>query len=181
MRWKNSRLQYGVVSVLLHWLVAIAVFALFLLGLWMTGLDYYHPWYQKAPNLHRSVGVLLFLIMVFRLIWRWRVGVPEPLATHTRLERVGAHLVHFLLYLALFAVMVSGYLISTADGRPVDVFGWFQVPALLSGIEGQEDVAGRVHLFLGYLTMGLAALHMLGALKHQFIDRDRTLMRMFGR
>jgi cytochrome b561 len=119
--------------------------------------------------------------MIVRLLWRWRVGVPEPLVSHSKLERVGAHLVHFLLYLALFGVVVSGYLISTADGRPVDVFGWFQVPALLSGIEGQEDIAGKVHLFLAYLTMGLVALHLLGALKHHFIDRDRTLMRMFGR
>jgi cytochrome b561 len=178
MRWKNNRLQYGVVSVFLHWLVAIAVFSLFLLGLWMTGLDYYHPWYQKGPNLHRSVGVLLFLLLLF---WRWRIGVPEPLVSHSRLERVAAHLVHVLLYLVLFGVMISGYLISTADGRPVNVFGWLQVPALVSGIGGQEDFAGKVHLFLAYSTMALVALHLLGALKHHFIDRDRTLMRMFGR
>jgi cytochrome b561 len=94
---------------------------------------------------------------------------------------VAAHLVHVLLYLVLFGVMISGYLISTADGRPVNVFGWLQVPALVSGIGGQEDFAGKVHLFLAYSTMALVALHLLGALKHHFIDRDRTLMRMFGR
>jgi cytochrome b561 len=181
MRWKNSRLQYGMVSVLLHWLAAIAVFALFLLGLWMTGLDYYHPWYQKGPNLHRSIGVLLFLTMVVRVLWRWRVGVPEPLVSHSRAERVVAHLVHLLLYLMLFGVLISGYLISTADGRPLEVFGWFQVPALLSGIEGQEDFAGKAHLFLAYSTMALVALHLSGALKHHFIDGDQTLTRMFGR
>jgi cytochrome b561 len=181
MRWKNNRLQYGVVSVFLHWLVAFTVFGLFLLGLWMTGLDYYHSWYQRGPNLHRAVGVLLFLTMAVRLFWRWRTGVPEPLVSHSRLERVAAHLVHVLLYLALFGVMISGYLISTADGRPVNVFGWFQVPALLSGVEGQEDFAGKVHLFSAYSTMALVALHLLGALKHHFLDRDRTLLRMFGR
>lgn len=181
MRWKNDRLRYGIVSVLLHWLVAFAVFGLFLLGLWMTSLDYYHPWYQKGPNLHRSIGVLLFLTMVLRLSWRWRVGVPESLNSHSKFERVVGHLVHVLLYLMLFGVMVSGYLISTADGRAVQVFGWFEVPALLSGLEGQEDFAGEVHLFMAYATMAFVALHLLGALKHHFIDRDRTLLRMFGR
>ncbi|MOA52423.1 hypothetical protein D3C78_1757160 [compost metagenome] len=77
--------------------------------------------------------------------------------------------------------MFSGYLISTADGRGIEVFGWFTVPATLSGIDGQEDIAGVVHLWLAWGLIGMAALHALAALKHHFIDRDATLSQMLGR
>jgi cytochrome b561 len=77
--------------------------------------------------------------------------------------------------------MLSGYLISTADGRPLEVFGLFSVPALVAGLEHQADIAGRVHLLLAYGLVGLALLHALAAFKHGFIERDRTLLRMLGR
>jgi cytochrome b561 len=76
--------------------------------------------------------------------------------------------------------MLSGYLISTADGRGLEVFDWFSVPATLSGLDRQEDIAGEVHLYLAWTVIVLAALHALAALKHHFIDRDPTLMRMLG-
>jgi cytochrome b561 len=76
---------------------------------------------------------------------------------------------------------LSGYLISTADGRPVDVFGIFTLPATLSGLPNQADTAGDLHLAMAIAVIVLAALHALAALKHHFIDRDRTLRRMLGR
>jgi cytochrome b561 len=90
-------------------------------------------------------------------------------------------LVHGLLYLLLFGVMVSGYLISTADGRPIEVFGLFAVPATVTGLPGQADRAGDIHLILAVTVIILAIVHALAALKHHFIDRDRTLVRMLRR
>jgi cytochrome b561 len=97
-----------------------------------------------------------------------------------RLERLLASSAHALLYVLLFAVMLAGYLISTADGRAIDVFGLFSVPATLTAIENQEDIAGEIHLVLAIVLVSLAAVHALAALKHHFIDRDRTLKRMLG-
>ena len=62
MQWRNTAHRYGLVSVLLHWLIAAAVFGLFGLGLWMVGLDYYSSWYRTAPDLHKGIGVLAFLV-----------------------------------------------------------------------------------------------------------------------
>jgi cytochrome b561 len=81
----------------------------------------------------------------------------------------------------LVLVTLSGYLISTADGRPLQVFGGLAIPATLSGLEGQADIAGAVHLALASSLIGVASLHALAALKHHFWDRDGTLLRMFGR
>lgn len=181
MSLRNNAQSYGLIAVVVHWLVALAVLGLFGLGLWMTSLSYYDPWYRHGPALHKSVGVLLFAVMIFRLIWRWISPPPPAIAGHSALERGAAKLAHLLLYLLIFAVMISGYLISTADGRSIEVFGLFSIPASITSIPNQEDFAGAVHLYLAIGLIVLVVLHALGAIKHHIIDRDRTLMRMFGR
>jgi len=178
---RNTESSYGLIAVLLHWLVALAVLGLFGLGLWMVELSYYDPWYRRAPDIHKGIGILLFLTLVLRLVWRLGNRRPRPLPEHTRIEVRAAAVIHPLLYLLPFAVMVSGYLISTADGRPIDVFGLFQVPATLTGLPNQADLAGDIHLALAITTIALASVHALAALKHHFLDRDRTLLRMLGR
>jgi cytochrome b561 len=174
----NSNEGYGVVAILLHWVTALVIIGLFALGLWMVDLTYYDEWYKRAPDLHKGVGVLLFLVMLLRLVWRNLNDKPEPAAGVTALENRLAGAVHHLLYALIFAVMISGYLISTADGRSIDVFGLFIVPALISGLPDQADIAGKVHLVLAVSLLSLAALHALAALKHHFFNRDLTLKRM---
>lgn len=180
MRWRNTADSYGLVNIVLHWVVALAAFGLFGLGLWMVDLGYYDAWYQRAPALHQSVGLTLFALLLLRVVWRLGGSMPRALQTHTALERRAAVLVHLLLYLLLFALVVSGYLIATADGRPIAVFGLFEVPALPALIEDQEDVAGEVHAWLAWSMIALALLHALAALKHHIIDRDASLVRMLG-
>ncbi|BCO30678.1 cytochrome b [Thiohalobacter sp. COW1] len=175
---RNTSTGYGWISILLHWLVALVIIGLFALGLWMTDLTYYDPWYREAPAIHKSVGILLFLAILLRLAWRWCNPRPVPLSNHKPWERRLAHWTHVLLYALPLLVMVSGYLISTAEGRPVEVFDWFSVPATFSGYEQQEDIAGEIHEILAFILIGLASVHALAALKHHFIDRDRTLRRM---
>ncbi len=178
MKWRNNSNSWGVTAILLHWLVALTLFGLFGLGLWMTGLDYYHPLYRQGPDLHRSIGVLLFITILLRIGWRLLNTTPDALPNHKRWEVTAAHAAHLLLYMLPLLIMVSGYLISTADGRSVSVFGWFEVPALYTAIEQQEEVMGVVHTTLAWTLIGIAAVHALGALKHHFIDRDKTLVRM---
>lgn len=181
MRITNTRDSYGLLAILLHWLVAAAVVGLFALGLWMVELSYYDTWYRTAPAIHKSVGVLLFGVVVVRLAWRQLGPRPAPLDSHRPFERRAAAVTHALLYALLIAVMLTGYLISTADGRPIDVFGLFQVPAIISGLPNQADIAGKVHLYLAVTLVSIAGLHALAALKHHLLDHDRTLLRMLGR
>jgi cytochrome b561 len=149
MQLRNSASRYGWVSIFLHWGVALAVFGLFALGLWMVGLDYYSSWRKDAPDLHKSIGLVLLGVMVLRVLWR--------LSAHRRRrcqlqphDALGAKLGHGFLYVGLFAVMIAGYLISTADGVGIPVFGLFEVPALVSGLPDQADTAGVIHLWLAW-------------------------------
>ena len=177
---RNTAKNYGVMAIALHWLVALVVVGLFTLGVWMTGLTYYDDWYRRAPDIHKSIGILLFFVMLARVVWRASNVVPDDEPGIGTLQRRIAHGVHLLLYLLLFAIMVSGYFISTADGKPIQVFGLFSVPATVSDIPNQEDFAGAVHWYLALTLIAFVVLHAAAALKHHFIDRDRTLKKMLG-
>jgi cytochrome b561 len=178
MMWRNTQDGYGLVSIVLHWLVALAVIGLFVLGLWMVDLGYYHAWYQRAPDIHKSVGVTLFAIMLLRVVWRYTNTIPEAIGTES--QRKAAARVHRFMYALIYMLMLSGYLISTADGRSIRVFDQFAVPASISGLPNQADIAGKVHELLAFALIALAGLHTLAALKHHLVDRDRTLRRMLG-
>ena len=152
MHWRNTVTAYGLLSIGMHWLVALAVFGLFGLGLWMVDLDYYSSWRHTAPELHKGIGLCLFALMLLRLLWRFVSPPPASLSSYSRLTRLGAKLGHSVLYLGLFAVMLAGYLISTADGRGISVFGWFDVPAS----HYQHSRAGRCRR-CGALLPGLGS------------------------
>jgi len=146
----------------------------------MVELKYYDPWYKQGPFIHKSIGVLLFLLTLARLLWRTINITPVELKAHTMWETYAARVSHVLLYILLFGVMLSGYFISTADGRTVDVFNLFSVPATVYGIEKQEDIAGEIHLVLAIVLVSISLIHALAAIKHHYFDKDSTLKRMIG-
>lgn len=174
--WRNHRNGWGWITIAMHWLSAVAIIGLFVLGWWMVDLGYYDAWYNLAPWWHRSLGMLVLGVTLARLVWR--LVQPAPRVPGKRLERLAAHLGHIGLYGLMLTVMVSGYLISTAKGRGIDVFGWFEVPALISGLPDQASIAGAVHWYSAVALMSLAGLHALAALKHHFLGRHDVLMRM---
>ena len=176
--WKNNKQQYGLISKGLHWLSALAVFVLFGLGYWMVDLDYYSEWYQRAPHGHESVGLLLLIVTLFRLVWRGIAIKPEAISSHSDLERKSSAIMAFALYFILLTVLASGYLITSADGKAIAVFDWFNVSAFILIAENQEDLAGEIHYYIAYTLIFMALIHGLAAIKHHFIDKDNTLKRM---
>lgn len=178
---KTPNKNWNPMIILLHWLVALVVVGLFALGWWMVDLNYYHAWYKTAPDTHKSIGLILFFVLIVRLILKTLTAAPSPLSSHAKWEKWLAQKTHWLLYLLLFVVMFSGYLISTADGRAISIFGVFDIPATLTSIPNQEDIAGTIHLYGACVLIGFSLLHAIGALKHHFIDKDNTLKRMLGK
>ena len=172
----NTKWPLG--SRILHWLSALLIFGLFALGYWMRTLDYYHPWYQQAPNLHKSFGIMLVLIMLIRMVWRFFTRKPEHMTSHKAWELKLAHIIHWILYLGILLILITGYLIATSENRPIEVFELFNVPAVMAAFEEQEDIAGFIHEWAAYILMAFVGFHILGALKHHFIDKDKTLKRM---
>ncbi|MGS0673543.1 cytochrome b [Shewanella sp. 0m-4] len=176
--FRNTDNSYGLVAILIHWLSAIAVIGLFAVGFWMVDLTYYSSWYQTAPHLHKSIGLLLLLLTLIRLVWRYFSVKPAELTTHKPWEKRAAHLAHNALYLLMLLIMLSGYLISTADGRGIWIFDWLEVPSFGELISKQADIAGAIHQYLAYGLIALVVIHAIGAFKHHYIDKDKTLSRM---
>ena len=158
--------------------MAVIIFAMFGLGLWMVELGYYDSWYHDAPYIHKAIGMLLLFALIFR--FGWRLSNKRPNLMGAAWEQFIALLVHRSHYLLLFAITISGYLIPTAEGVGIDVFGLFEVPASFSFTKKEADLIGMIHLYVAWAIIGLTSAHAAAALKHHFIDKDITLLRMLG-
>ncbi|NOH71343.1 cytochrome b [Vibrio pectenicida] len=170
--------NYNPVARTIHWITAIFVIGMFAAGLWMVDLSYYSEWYRTAPHWHKSIGILLAVLTLFRIIWKKLT--PAPDIEGKPYEIFAAKIVHFVMYLALIGLFVSGYLISTEDGRSIDVFDWFSVPALGALFENQADLSGNIHFYCAWALILMAAAHAMAAIKHHVINKDNTLRKMIG-
>ncbi len=169
---------YGLVTIIVHWVSALTIVFLFALGVYMVDLGYYDDWYHKGPALHISVGLLLLVLMTFRLLWRLLSRHPRPLPNHSLLVRFSATAVKVILYALIFTVMITGYLITSAEGRGPLLFDWVRFPVFLQLESDGVDLAGEIHEIFAWLIIIFASLHALAALFHHFVIRDRTLVRM---
>lgn len=176
MVYLNTKSGYGMIARMLHWSMALAVIFLFVLGYWMRTLTYASPYYQSAPKLHQSIGLILLVLLLIRFVWKLINTAPDD-TDLTQMEQLGSRLMHWFFYPLLLALMLAGYFISTLDGRPISFFGLFDVPAIYTQ-KGLESLAGTAHWALAYLTIGLAVFHCAAALWHHYIKKDRVLLRM---
>ena len=174
---KNSNNQFGLISKLIHWVSAIMLLTLFAFDFWMVDFSYYSEWCRVAPYYHKAFGLTLLALTTFRLIWKLVTPQPDIIAKN-KAEKVVAKLGHIALYVLMFVIMISGYLISTADGRGIELFSVITVPSIGEFITNQEDIAGVIHEYAAYTIIFLIIGHIAAALKHHFIDKDETLVRM---
>lgn len=177
MRFKNTKDNYGFVAIIFHWASAVFATGLFASGLWMTSLNYYSPWYHTVPPLHKAFGLMFAALILGRLAWKGLTASPEPIGS--KLEKKAATVAHAVLYLLLGVLFVSGYVIATSGGKPVSIFGIFEVPALFTA-KGAEITAGKIHLFTAWSLTLMVLLHAAAAIKHHFINKDAVLIRMLG-
>jgi cytochrome b561 len=167
---------YGRTAQTLHWLMFLLIAGAFGVGLWMAGLPV-GPQRFRAVPWHKAIGITIFALVFIRLIWRLGHPVPPLPASMPTWERVIAHASHWGLYLLMFAVPLSGWLMSSALGFSTVVLG-MKVPDLLERNRELGDTLKTVHYFLNKTLLLLIVLHFAAALKHYFIDRDDILQRM---
>lgn len=174
-------MRYDLTARLLHWLIAGLLIFLFGLGWYTTDLDYYDPGYRWTSDLHKALGLMMGVLIGVRIAWRLRHAPPAPLESHAAWERGLAQWVHVTLYGVMAALPVTGYLMATAAGHGIDMFGLGEIPTLFPPGKGREESMGRAHEILAYGGGLVVLAHLGGLLKHHFIDRDATLGRMlFG-
>jgi cytochrome b561 len=127
---------------------------------------------------HKSIGIVVLGVVGLRLLWRAldrRPAFPQDMSP---VERRLATSVHYTLYLCMFAMPISGWIINSAADFPFKLFGLWPVPDLVAPNESVQEVAELMHLLLFWLLAGATGLHVLAALRHHFIDKNRVLVRM---
>ncbi|WP_168452811.1 cytochrome b [Sphingopyxis microcysteis] len=168
--------RYTRVAIWLHWLIGLAVIAN--IGLAMLTEDMPRETHRAAMDVHKALGIAVLGLTIVRILWR--LGhKPPPLPTKTPAwQRLFAGVVHFLFYALLILLPLSGWVWMSAAGRPIDFFGVATIPTIVAANEGLADVMHDRHEVLGLAMLGLAAVHILAALKHQFVDRNGLMGRM---
>ena len=174
----NTKTDFGLVSKLLHWLIALGIIGLIWLGWWMVGLSYYDAWYNSALELHKAFGLVVLLLVFAKFCWQVGNRPPAPGAQLKPWERMASTGMHWVLYALMLVVPVTGYMITTSAGQRVSMFGWFDVPAMLPQSEALRDAAIAVHYYFSYGAIALVLGHAGAALKHHLVDKDDTLIRM---
>ena len=190
--------RYTKTAIILHWLIALGIFAMFGIGWYMADLpkegakqlayDIFdwgiYTWQlseEASPrtfyfNLHKSIGVTLFALIVIRVLWRLTHKPPALLASYKAIERKIATGAHHLLYLLMIALPLSGVIMAINSKYGIK---WFGI-SFISGTDNKpaRDFWVEVHEVIGVILLVIVIVHILGALKHKFIDKDETLSRM---
>lgn len=175
----DSESRYGLVARALHWVVAFLIIALIPLGWYMVRLDYYDPWSHDALEIHKGLGMVVLLLASIMISSQITSRRTLTAVSRKQWEALAAKITHYLLYALMLVVPATGYIVSTSAGAGVSVFGLFEVPAILPKSVPLRDAAISVHYYFAYLGVGLIALHVAGAIKHHFIEKDDTLRQMF--
>jgi cytochrome b561 len=169
--------RYTAPAVALHWLMALGLLGTFALGLYMHELPL-SPAKLRLYSWHKWAGVALFLLAFARLAWRATHRPPALPEAMPRPQRMAAALAHHLLYLLMFAVPLSGWLMSSALGFQTVWFGLVPIPDLLSKDPDLGEILKAVHMTLNFLMAAVVLAHAAAAVKHHVVDRDDVLRRM---
>lgn len=161
---------------LFHWGIAALMLAMLTAGLLMVkSLD---PWQLTVLSLHKAFGLLALLLVSLRLVNRLRQQLPALPDTLPAIQKAIARASHYLLYGLMFAMPLSGYAMQYFAARPVEVFGWFRLPAALEVDIGLYSLFRELHSILALALVALIMLHIAGALHHHFIRKDKVLKTM---
>ena len=172
--------KYHLSARIIHWIMALIIISLLVVGFYMTNfLDKEASYRMTIYGLHKSFGALVIFLFVIRIFIRLSKEVPKlPNSIGINTQRL-AHLVHFLLYVLMIFMPLSGYLMSNFFGYPVHLFG-LSLPMLVTKNIELGQFFASTHKFLGFSFATVLFLHIAGVLKHRFFDipKNNILKRM---
>lgn len=167
-------------SQALHWLIALLILAMAVIGLMMVDLPN-TPTKIAVFAIHKSIGISILALVLVRLGWRLYAGAPAPIAGTPRVQQRIAGLMHVALYALLLAMPISGWLLNSAAGFPLQWFELINLPALTEQNDALKELATRAHQLMFLVLAGLVMLHAAAAIHHHLFLRDSTLVRMLPR
>ncbi|MBL4802133.1 MAG: cytochrome b [Emcibacter sp.] len=181
MALKNTDTSYGVIAKAFHWGMFLILLGLLVLGNYMHGLPADTPEQMGYKfglyDQHKSFGILILVLVVFRLGWRMINPSLKMPGNMSKIEIASAHAMHMLLYIIMLAQPLFGWLMSSYGGHPVKFFG-FNLPALAEKDKGMGDFFHEAHEITAFLLIAAFVIHVAAALFHHFVRKDDVLDRM---
>lgn len=176
----NTEGKYGLIAILFHWSMAILIIGLSVLGLYMVALPDVGFNKEKIVLIlyHKEFGLLVSVLFVARLCWRVTQVLPRLVAHLPDWQKIAARFVHLSFYALMMAMPISGWIMSSAAGIPVSFFGLFTLPDLVGSDDHLFQRFIDIHKWFGYFLILLIFVHVGAALRHHFVIKDDTLLRM---
>ena len=171
----DSDSVYGWVSILLHWVTAIAIIVLWFVGKSIT--DAAPEDTDAQRQLHISIAASAWLVILIRVIWRFRSGHPHVIGQTLFIHRI-AQVAHYSMLALVILMLVSGPMMVWSNGNPVTIFSWISIPGPIGASESTRTFAWFIHSNASWLLLWLFLLHVGGALKHLMFNDDDTMVRM---
>jgi cytochrome b561 len=174
--------RYSLTAIVLHWVLGLVILGMFGVGLYMTDLPF-SPTKLKLYNWHKWAGISVLVLSAVRLLWRVThrpPALPDAIAqAMPAWQRWAHHGTHHALYALFFLVPLIGWAYSSAAGFPIVLFGVLPLPDFVPVDKALAEMIKPLHEFGAFALIGLAGLHIAAALKHQWIDKDGLLNRMW--
>ena len=174
---KNTREQWGSVSKVLHWVVVLLILMMAWIGLRMGDMPS-GPDKIASYALHKSAGITILVLVLLRIGWRLHAGAPDAVPGAPRWQERIASLTHLALYALLLAMPLSGWILNSASGFPLQWFGLVNLPAIAGKDNDLHELAEGIHEWLFWAMVTLVVLHAAAAFYHHLFVRDATLIRM---
>ena len=174
---RNTESRYGIIAIILHWTMALLLIGLLLLGLYMTRIPISIE-KLKLYGWHKEYGELALMLALLRIMWRLGSIIPLLSDRIPLWQRIAAHSVHWAFYIFMFALPISGWLITSAAGLPVSFFGLFVIPNLITPQPDLQPLFTFIHKWISYGLIVTIFAHVGAALKHHFINKDDILRRL---
>lgn len=167
-------MKYAKSSRIIHWLMALIIFVALATGIYMTNNNLNVNFRMKIYNFHKSIGVVILVLIIYRIINRFKNKPPILPPSISLIEQRLAKIGHFGLYLLMITTPISGYLMSSFAGFNIIFFG-IEIPNILS--QGNLEIAHifkEIHEISAFSLLGLIVFHILGTLKHRFFDKPEN-------
>jgi cytochrome b561 len=177
MTMKNSTDRWGGISQLMHWAIAVLILIMAYLGLTMGDLPN-GPGKIQTYALHKSIGITILALVALRVLWRLYAGAPHPVPGSPRWQQRIASFTHAAIYLLLFAIPISGWVLNSAAGFPLQWFHLFNLPHIVGENHDLHELAEEAHEIMFWILAFLVVAHAGAAFYHHLFQRDATLARM---
>jgi len=174
---RNTSSSYGLISKIFHWSISLLIISMLIVGFTMTSMEN-SPDKWELYSMHKATGIVVLSLVSLRFLWRLsnaRLDLPTDLPLW---QKVASRLTHYLLYVFMFLMPISGALMCILKGKEINVFSLFTIPALAEKNIPLAHFFNNIHGISAVVFAGLISLHIIAGLYHHFIRKDNILTRM---